>query len=144
MGMRTLAWAAARSTVAEAATPAIAAERTHAGQPYAPVLIVGAGPAGLATARELGERAVRCRVLERGPTPAHVWHNLYDSLRLHTGRHLSALPGLRFPRGTSLFPSRSEFTAYLERYRDTFDIDVATGTETFEGVTLRKLAFTFP
>lgn len=115
--------------MAEVATPAIAPERTRGRQADAPVLIVGAGPAGLATARELGERGIRCRVLERGPSPAHVWHNLYDSLRLHTGRHLSALPGLRFPRGTSLFPSRTEFTAYLERYRDRFDIDVATGTD---------------
>jgi lysine/ornithine N-monooxygenase len=93
------------------------------------VLVVGAGPAGLAVARELGERGIGCRVLERGPTPAHVWHNLYDSLRLHTGRHLSTLPGLRFPRGTSLFPSRDEFVDYLERYRSVFDIDVATDTD---------------
>jgi len=111
------------------ATPAIAPQRAGGREADAPVLIVGAGPAGLATGRELGERGIRCRVLERGPTPAPVWHNLYDSLRLHTGRHLSTLPGLRYPRGTSLFPSRTEFIAYLERYRDMFEIDVATGTD---------------
>jgi cation diffusion facilitator CzcD-associated flavoprotein CzcO len=99
-----------------------------AGREAVPV-IVGAGPAGLATARELVSRGVYCRVLERGPATAHVWRNLYDSLRLHTGRHLSALPGLPFPRRTPLFPSRNDFVNYLDRYRVEFGIDVETGTD---------------
>ncbi|HUF17317.1 MAG TPA: FAD-dependent oxidoreductase, partial [Thermoanaerobaculia bacterium] len=65
------------------------------------VVIIGAGPAGLATSYHLMRRGIDHVVLERGPDLAHTWANLYDSLRLHTGRHLSALPGLPFPRGTA-------------------------------------------
>ena len=74
----------------------------------APVIIVGAGPAGLAVARELRVRRIPFRLLERGKTIGHSWARLYDSLRLHTGKHLSALPGLRFPRSAPLFPSRDD------------------------------------
>ncbi len=85
-------------------------------------MVVGAGPAGLATARELRRLGARPRVLERGPDLAHTWNNLYDSLTLHTGKHMSSLPGLRFGRDTPLFPGRDDFTAYLHRYARTFDI----------------------
>ena len=83
-------------------------------------VVIGAGPAGLATSRELGRRGVEHVVLERGDSIGHTWANLYDSLVLHTGKHLSSLPGLRFPRTTSLFPSRLEFLDYLHRYAGAF------------------------
>jgi cation diffusion facilitator CzcD-associated flavoprotein CzcO len=69
------------------------------------VLVIGGGPAGLATSRELSVRGVEHRVLER----------LYDGLVLHTGRHLSSLPGMPFPTGTPLFPTRRHFVEYLRR-----------------------------
>ncbi|MDP1859847.1 MAG: NAD(P)-binding protein, partial [Gemmatimonadaceae bacterium] len=56
-----------------------------------PVLVIGAGPAGLATAAELTRRRMPFRVLERGPSLGSTWENLYDSLVLHTGRHMSTL-----------------------------------------------------
>lgn len=89
----------------------------------APVVIVGAGPAGLAVARELRVRRVPFRLLERGATVGHSWARLYDSLRLHTGKHLSALPGLRFPRSAPLFPSRDDFLDYLGRYSAAYDLE---------------------
>lgn len=92
-----------------------------------PVVVIGAGAAGLATARELARRRVPYRILERGAAPGQTWADLYDSLRLHTGRHLSALPGLRMPRGTPLFPTRTDFHAYLRTYARTHGIDVETG-----------------
>ena len=91
------------------------------------VVVVGAGPAGLAAARALAIAGFRPRILERGET-AHTWANLYDSLTLHTGRHMSTLPGLGFGRGVPLFPSRADFLAYLRRYREHFDLAVETGT----------------
>jgi NADPH-dependent 2,4-dienoyl-CoA reductase/sulfur reductase-like enzyme len=91
------------------------------------VVIVGAGAAGLATARELSRRRIRYRLLERGHAPGQTWHDLYDSLRLHTGRHLSGLPGLRMPRSTPLFPSRLDYQGYLRGYARHFDIEVETG-----------------
>ncbi|HEX6132761.1 MAG TPA: NAD(P)/FAD-dependent oxidoreductase [Longimicrobiales bacterium] len=92
-----------------------------------PVVIIGGGAAGLATARELALRRVPYRVLERGAAPGQTWADLYDSLRLHTGRHLSALRGMRMPRGTPLFPTRVHYHHYLRAYAHAYDIVVETG-----------------
>ena len=82
-------------------------------------IVIGAGPAGLATSRELARRGVEHIVLERGARVASCWAELYDSLRLHTGKHMSALPGLPFGRDVPLFPTREHFLAYLQRYAET-------------------------
>ena len=58
-----------------------------------------------------------------------MWGKTYDSLKLHTGKHLSSLPGMSFPSGTSNFPSRSEFTEYLDRYVSRFDLPVRSGVD---------------
>ena len=94
-----------------------------------PVLIVGAGPAGLATAAELTRRGVAYRLFERGPSLGTSWVNAYDSLRLHTGRHMSTLPGHRYPSGTPLFPTRDQFLAYLRDYSERNSLKVETGSE---------------
>jgi putative flavoprotein involved in K+ transport len=79
-------------------------------------VVVGSGPAGLAAAAELGRRGVRTLVLERGERPAARWHEHYRSLRLHTVRTLSGLPGTPIPRSCGRWISRRDFVAYLERY----------------------------
>lgn len=91
-----------------------------------PVLIVGAGPAGLATAAELTRRGVAYRLVERGDSLGQTWVDLYDSLVLHTGRHMSTLAGMGYPSGTPLFPRRDDFIAYLREYAHRFDIRVET------------------
>ena len=91
-----------------------------------PIVIVGGGAAGLATARELGRRRLPYRLLERGASPGQTWADLYDSLRLHTGRHLSGLPGMRMPRGTPLFPTRTDYHEYLRAYARAHEIAVET------------------
>src|SRR3989442_1447283 len=68
-------------------------------------IIVGAGPAGLAASRELAQRGVAHVVLERGAI-GESWRRYYDGLVLHTGRHLSSLPGLPFRRADPLFIRR--------------------------------------
>lgn len=89
-----------------------------------PVLVVGAGPAGLATSAELRRLGVAHRLFERGPELAHSWANLYDSLTLHTGKHMSALPGMRFGMATPLFPTRDHFVGYLHEYAQRFQLPV--------------------
>src|SRR5437867_13415177 len=89
-------------------------------------IVIGAGPAGLATSQQLGARGIRHVVLERGDAVGHTWANLYDSLTLHTGKHLSSLPGLRFPRAYPLFVHRRLFCDYLSRYAETFLLPVET------------------
>ncbi len=91
------------------------------------VAVVGAGPAGLATSQQLSARGIRHRVLERGDTVGYTWANLYDSLTLHTGKHLSSLPGMPFPRSAPLFVPRREFWEYLRHYARAFELPVDTG-----------------
>jgi pyridine nucleotide-disulfide oxidoreductase len=92
-------------------------------------VVVGAGPAGLATSRELSRRKLSHLVLERGENTGHCWRQAYDSLRLHTGKHLSSLPGMRFSRNTPLFPSRDDFVAYLANYSQRFSLPIEGRTD---------------
>lgn len=101
-------------------------------EPAYPVLVIGAGPAGLATAASLARRGIGYRLLERGASLGHSWEQLYDSLVLHTGRHMSTLPGRRYPAGTPLFPTRADFLRYLREYATTFALKVETGSDVRE------------
>jgi putative flavoprotein involved in K+ transport len=92
-------------------------------------IVIGAGPAGLATSRELSRRGIDHVVLEKGPRLGHTWENLYDGLVLHTGKHLSSLPGLSFSSSTPLFPSRRDFIEYLNQYATRFHLPVRTNAE---------------
>jgi cation diffusion facilitator CzcD-associated flavoprotein CzcO len=94
-----------------------------------PVLVLGAGPAGLATSAMLAHHGIEHTVLERGPRVGWSWVNFYDSLVLHTGKHLSALPLAGFPAGTPLFPPRAAFVDYLERYATGRALPVRTGVD---------------
>lgn len=91
-------------------------------------IIIGAGPAGLASSQQLKERGIEHVVLERGESVGQSWANLYDSLTLHTGKHMSALPGMKFPRSAPLFLPRGMFLQYLHDYRENFSLPIQTGT----------------
>jgi cation diffusion facilitator CzcD-associated flavoprotein CzcO len=60
-----------------------------------PVLVVGAGPAGLATAASLRKRGFEALVVDRGSAVGDSWRKRYDRLHLHTPRIPSAQPGMR-------------------------------------------------
>ncbi len=91
--------------------------------------MVGGGPAGLATSQQLSQQRVPHRVLERGDDVGYTWANLYDSLTLHTGKHMSGLPGMPLPRSAPLFVPRQAFLDYLRRYARAFDLPVDTGRD---------------
>lgn len=90
--------------------------------------MVGAGPAGLASAAELRRRGIPVTVLERANAIASSWRGRYDRLRLNSSRPFSKLPGERYVRGTPIFPTRDEIVAYLEGYATRNRIDVRLGT----------------
>jgi len=97
-----------------------------AGDPL-PALIVGAGPAGLATAACLAQRGVHALVLEAGPSLANSWRHHYDRLHLHTVKQQSQLPGLPFAKDLPRYPSRADMVAYLEAYAARFGVEPRTG-----------------
>src|SRR3954451_19430775 len=102
-------------------------DATHATDAPLPALIVGAGPAGLASAACLKRRGIEALVLEAGPSLANSWRHHYDRLRLHTVKQQSHMPGLPFARGLPRYPSRADFVSYLETYAATFAIAPRTG-----------------
>ena len=79
-------------------------------------VVVGAGPAGLATSACLGRAGVEHVLLDRAPQVGASWRAHYERLHLHTPKGISALPHLPYPRATPRYPSRDDVIAYLERY----------------------------
>ena len=88
-----------------------------------PVVIVGAGPAGLAMAACLGQAKVPCIVLEQSGEIGHAWRHHYDRLHLHTDKAHSALPHLDLPTSYPRYPSRQQVVDYLDIYARTFAIE---------------------
>ncbi|KAI4344902.1 hypothetical protein L6164_012084 [Bauhinia variegata] len=71
------------------------------------VVIVGGGPAGLATAACLNRLFIPNIVLERDDCHAPLWRKrTYDRLNLHLGKEFCALPHMPFPDGTPTFVPR--------------------------------------
>lgn len=94
-----------------------------------PAVIVGGGPAGIATAACLARRGLDPVVLEKGDTVAPAWRHHYERLHLHTTRRASALPGRPMPSDYPRYPSRDQVFAYLSRYAEDQGLDVRVDTE---------------
>jgi putative flavoprotein involved in K+ transport len=92
------------------------------------VLVIGAGPAGLATAGALRHYGIGATVLERDSIGAS-WRRHYARLHLHTVRWLSHLPGYKLPRRYGNWVSRDNVVEYLEDYVAVHNIDVRAGVE---------------
>ncbi len=91
------------------------------------VLIIGAGPAGLAAAYELKRLGIRPRIIDQARQIGVPWRNRHDQLQLNTHRDLSNLPGFAMPPDYPAFPSRDQFVAYLERYVAFLDLPIEFG-----------------
>jgi cation diffusion facilitator CzcD-associated flavoprotein CzcO len=92
------------------------------------VVVVGAGPAGLAVAAELIRAGIDPVVLDAGPAAGHSWAAHYDRLRLNTVSWTSHLPGRRFPRQYGMYPSRDQVVAYLQDYAASIQLQVSWNT----------------
>ncbi len=101
------------------------------------VVIIGAGPAGLAAALCLSDLSVKSVVLDRGEQVGASWRSRYDRLRLNTGRQYSHLPKRPYPKGTPLFPTRDQVVAHLEEHSGERGIELRLGTPV-ERVVRRK------
>jgi cation diffusion facilitator CzcD-associated flavoprotein CzcO len=95
----------------------------------ADVLVIGAGPAGLAVAGCLVQRGVRPQVIEKAEQVAASWRSHYDRLHLHTVKRLSALPGLPFPDRYPRYVPRQALVDYLAAYAEHYGIAPHLGEE---------------
>ncbi len=80
------------------------------------VVVVGAGPAGLAVAGCLQHRGIPHVLLEKAQATIPAWRSHYDRLHLHTNRSLSGLPYFPMPRHFPKYPSREQVVNYLDEY----------------------------
>jgi putative flavoprotein involved in K+ transport len=80
------------------------------------IVVLGAGPAGLAVGAMLRAQGFDPRLVDRADTVGSTWHQHYDRLQLHTARSLSHLPGLRMPRSYGRYVARADVVDYLDRY----------------------------
>lgn len=91
------------------------------------VIVVGAGPAGLATSRSLSLRGIEHVVLERGEV-GERWHSeRWPGLTLLTPNWMNGLPGLTPDGAVDGFMPAAAFAAFLDRYRAEIVAPVVTG-----------------
>lgn len=90
------------------------------------VVIVGAGPAGIAAGLALQDVGVGSVLLERDRV-ASRWRSAYAALHLNTHRRSTGLPGRPIPRALGAHPSAGDYAAYLEAAAG--DLDIRCGVE---------------
>jgi len=88
------------------------------------VCVIGAGLAGLVTAKVLRNDGFRVTVLEREPEPGGVWtpSRSYPGLRANTPRELYCFSDFPYPEGTDDFPTAAQVRTYLAAYADHFGL----------------------
>lgn len=84
------------------------------------VVIIGAGPAGLALGACLKQHGLDAVILDRENAVASAWHRHYDRLHLHTDKKRSHLPMRPFPSDAPRYVPRQQVVDYLEAYAQDF------------------------
>ncbi|CAL4986993.1 unnamed protein product [Urochloa decumbens] len=94
------------------------------------VLIVGAGPAGLATAACLAQFSIPYVIMEREDCSASLWRNrAYDRLKLHLAKEFCELPHMSYPADAPTYIPKDQFVKYLDSYIERFDIHPMYNTD---------------
>jgi cation diffusion facilitator CzcD-associated flavoprotein CzcO len=82
------------------------------------ILVIGAGPAGLAAAGCLVQLGLRPRVIDQAGDVASSWRTHYERLHLHTVKTHSALPGMAFPKDYPRYVPRQALVDYMVAYAE--------------------------
>lgn len=90
------------------------------------ILIVGAGPSGLATAACLKKRGVRADLVDRHGVPGGAYRRIYAGVTLASPTRYTALPGLAPAAGEYL--TAPQYRAYLDQYAAHHDLQVRRAT----------------
>ena len=94
-----------------------------------PILILGAGPAGLSLGRELSVRGLEYLILEKASEVGNTFYKMTDSTEYGPWLN-NTLPGSPMPVG-KLFArtTRSEYSRYLSQYRHEHELNVKTNVQ---------------
>jgi len=100
---------------------------------HAPVVVIGAGQAGLSVAyhlRRLGlDPGDDFVVLDRGPGPGGAWQHRWESLRIGSAHRIADLPGMAelgvsFDTADRTAPARDIVADYYRRYEEHYGLRV--------------------
>ena len=91
------------------------------------VVVVGAGPAGLAVGACLRKAGVDFIILEKEQTVGSSWRRHYERLHLHTIKKYSALPHMPLPKDYPRYAPRKLVVEYLDNYAKAFALQPRFG-----------------
>ena len=91
------------------------------------VLVIGAGPAGIACAAALEKAGIACCVIDQAHVIGSTWDSLYPSLKLNTSRFYSHMPGMKFPLRYGIYASARQYYDYLLDYVARHDFNIRLG-----------------
>lgn len=91
------------------------------------VVVVGAGPAGLAVAACLRKAGLDFTILEKENQVGSSWRRHYERLHLHTIKKYSSLPHLPLPKDYPRYAPRNLVIEYLDSYAKTFALQPRFG-----------------
>ena len=100
------------------------------------VAIIGAGPAGLVSARYLKSEGFEPVIFDRGRSVGGQWSgdprcsSVWPSMRTNTTRILTAFSDFPHAPGTHVYPRNQDVLAYLTRYAETHGLMPQVRTET--------------
>ena len=92
-------------------------------------IIIGAGPAGIASAVCLAERKIRYTLLERGNSPLAALRRVDPQMTLLSPSRLSRLPFMRFGSNKSRYLTFQTFVKAAEDYHDHHNIKVIINSD---------------
>jgi len=92
------------------------------------VIIIGAGPGGLATAKAMLDEGLTPLVFEASSAIGGQWNftqdnsGIWQGMHTNTSRATTVFSDLSHQDGTLMFPSAADIHAYLDRYAKTFGL----------------------
>ncbi len=95
------------------------------------MLVIGAGPVGLACAKALKAAGIAYDQVEADKDLGGNWrHGVYDTLHIVTSKRTTQFSDFPMPEHYPDFPDRNDMLAYFEAYAETFDLRAAIAFET--------------